>query len=75
MEIYIGTKFKLKKNPNQVEVIYKAESFNVYYDNEKVKVYLMLRPIQDYPLPEGGYISKDNSREENILDLIVHKDS
>lgn len=70
---YIGAKVKYKKdkNPNPVDVIYEITDINVFVspDAEKIKVLCFLKPIKDFPLTDGGFISKNNLTEVNVLQL------
>jgi hypothetical protein len=54
----IGTQVILKNNPNPVEVIFEVEE---EYDGRYT-----LRPIHDFPIPDGGFISKNNTREAKL---------
>lgn len=54
----IGTEVILKNNPNPVQVIFRIEE---EYDDK-----FTLRPIHDFPLPDGGYISKNTTREAKL---------
>jgi len=54
----IGTQVILKNNPNPVEVIFRIEE---EYDGRYT-----LRPIDNFPLPDGGYISENTTREAKL---------
>ncbi len=65
----IGDKVTLEINPNPVEVVYEIIDIECFF-SPNLKVRATLQPIQNFPLPDGGYISKDSTREENILHLV-----
>ncbi len=72
LNFYIGLKVKYKKNINPVEVIYDVKDINVYVRDGKVTAYCEMSPDKDYPIPDsGGYISKTNTTEANVLDLDI----
>lgn len=70
---HIGAKVKYKNNPNPVEVIYDVKDINVYVRDGKLTAYCEMSPDKDYPISEGGYISKNNTSEANVLELDIVK--
>lgn len=67
---YTGCHVKLKDNPNAVEIVYEILDINIYVDEKRTSILCDIRPIMNYPHPDGGYYSTNNIRESKVEELI-----